>query len=115
MYMSAKSLAEKFEMSEITVRRRIEELKNENLLYGKSAVVEDGVTRVFLPAFIHYISNRRLLQHRSMRKHVPEYRPESIIKELALDKWDAVPKVTQPDKDQLREIILEVLQEGFRK
>ena len=113
MYMSAKSLAEKFEMSEITVRRRIEELKNENLLYGKSAVVEDGVTRVFLPAFIHYISNRRLLQHRSMRKHVPEYRPEIIIKQLALNQWDVVPEIT--DKEQIKDIVLQVLKERLEK
>ncbi len=113
MYMSAKSLAEKFEMSEITVRRRIEELKNENLLYGKSAVVEDGVTRVFLPAFIHYISNRRLLQHRSMRKHVPEYQPEIIIKQLALNQWDIVPEVT--DKEQIKDIVLQVLKERLEK
>ena len=114
MYLSPKSLAERFDMSEITVRRRIGEIKEEKI-YGPNVVIDDGVVRTYLPAFIHYINNRRFLTHKSMRKHVPEYQPESIIKELALDKWDTVPKVTQPDKDQIREIILEVLQEGFRK
>lgn len=114
MYLSAKSLAEKFDMSEITVRRRIDELKTENL-YGQNVVIDDGVVRVYLPAFVHYITNRRFLQHRSMRKHVPEYRPETIIKELALNQWDVEPEETKPDKTQIKEIVLEILQEGLMK
>lgn len=113
MYMSAKSLAEKFEMSEITVRRRIEELRNEDLMYGKSAVIDDGCVRAYLPAFIHYISNRKLFQHRSMRKHVPEYQPEIIIKQLALNQWDIVPEVT--DKEQIKELVRQVLREGLKQ
>lgn len=88
-------------------------MKDEGI-YGKNAVIYDGVIRAFLPAVIHYMRNRKFLSRKNMRKFVPAYDPDEIIRELALNEWGAEP-VKQPelDKELVKELLREVLREGI--
>lgn len=111
MYLSVNSLAKRFDLSQVTIRRRIDEMRNEPL-YGKSAVLDDGAVRVYLPAFVHYLQNRRLLHQKNLRKTVT-YDPKEIIRQMALDEWGATSVPTEPDKEKIKELLREIIREGI--
>lgn len=109
MYASVKLLSEQFDLSQVTIRRRIDEMKNQSSFYGRNAILDDGSIRVFLPAFLHFLENRRFFARKNLRKCVSEYDPQKIIRQLALDEWGATSVPTEPDREQIREVVIEIL------
>lgn len=80
IYASKGDLADMLGISKGTVQNRLEEIKSEKRYTMKDrAVIEDGnIVRINLLVFLDYMTNRRWLMDKNLRKRVPPYNPEEV-------------------------------------
>lgn len=83
-YMNKKRLAETFDISKATVQQRCGELETSGR-YGPYAVLRDGqIVLINVLCFIDWMKYRRLWLDKNLKKYVPEYEPEAIVKQMGM-------------------------------
>lgn len=81
--MSVKDVCEQFGISDRTARKHMKEIEQNRDRYGDYAVMGEGaLKRVNFLAFTDYWKFRKMLADRNTRKHVPEYNPQEVAREL---------------------------------
>lgn len=81
--MSVKGICEQFGISDRTARKHMKEIEQNRDRYGDYAVMGEGaLKRVNFLAFTDYWKFRKMLADRNARKHVPEYNPQEVAREL---------------------------------
>lgn len=111
MYKSQADLAEDFNLHVRTITSRIKEMRVMERYHG--AVVDDGnIIRCYYPAFVDYMTNRRRLRDKNLKKTVPDYDPKRIIAELGLSEKTDMP-CPVPNKETIKSILKEILMEGI--
>lgn len=84
-YMPKKRIAEEFGISKSTVYVRMKEIDEEikSGRYNEFAIIEDGnIVLINVLVFIDFLTYRSRLKEKNMRKYVPEFRPDKIIRML---------------------------------
>lgn len=116
-YLTQKELSEEFGLAQKTVTSRLKEIRAMRDRYKTWSIIDDGnIVLVFVPAFVDYMANRRMLMDKNMAKHVAPYKPAEVIRELGMDVWGNAPVETkEPEisKDIIKELVREVLLEGL--
>lgn len=81
--MTVKGITEQFHISDRTARKHMKEIEANRERYGDYAVMGEGVLkRVNFLAFTDYWKWKKLLADKNGRKHVPEYNPQEIAREM---------------------------------
>lgn len=84
-YMPKQQLADEFHISKGTVYNRTKEIEEEirRGRYSEYAVISDGkIVLVNVLVFIDYLKYRRRLADKNLRKYVPAFRPDELIKSI---------------------------------
>lgn len=81
--MSVKGICEQFHISDRTARKYMKEIETNRDRYGEFAIMGEGpLKRVNYMAFTDYWKFKKMLADKNARKHVPEYNPQEIAREL---------------------------------
>lgn len=81
--MTIKKICEQFSVTDRTARKHMKEIENLTERYGDYAVMGEGaLKRVNFLAFTDYWKWKKLLADKNGKKHVPEYNPREIAREL---------------------------------
>lgn len=116
-YLTQMELCEEFGLGRKAVSSRLKEIRALKSRYGSRSIIDDGnIVLVFVPAFVDYMSNRRMLLDKNISKYVEPYRPGEIIQELGMHEWGTAPvepKEPEISKDTIKELVREVLLEGL--
>lgn len=81
--MTVKGITEQFHISDRTARKHMKEIEANRERYGDYAVMGEGaLKRVNFLAFTDYWKWKKLLADKNGRKHVPEYNPQEIAREM---------------------------------
>lgn len=81
-YMTMKRLGEEFSMSNTTINRRLDGIRNEieRGRYSPYSILDSGNILVNVYVFIDYLKYRKSLETENLRKHVPKFNPDEIMK-----------------------------------
>lgn len=81
-YLPKKRLEEEFSMSKMTVNRRIDGIRHEieKGRYSPYALLDSGNLLVNAYVFVDYLKYRKMLSDKNMRKYVPEFKPDEIMR-----------------------------------
>ena len=81
-YMPIKRLREEFDMSNTTIARRLDGIRDEieRGRYSPYSILDSGSILVNVYVFIDYLKYRKALESESMRKYVPTFKPDEIMK-----------------------------------
>ena len=116
-YLTQMELCEEFGLGRKAVVTRLKEIRALRSRYGSKAILDDGnIVLVYVPAFVDYMSNRRMLLDKNISKYVEDYKPGQIIRELGMHEWGSAPeepKEPEISKDTIKELVREVLLEGL--
>ena len=116
-YLTQIELGKEFSMNRKTVASRLKEIRALKDRYGTRCIIDDGnIVLVYVPAFVDYMANRRMLLDKNVSKFAAPYRPAEIIRELGMNAWGNAPVETKEpeiDKDTIKELVREVLLEGL--
>lgn len=81
--MNVKGICEQFHISDRTARKHMKEIEENHERYGNYAVMGEGaLKRVNYLAFTDYWKYKNMLADKNARKHVPDYNPQQVAKEL---------------------------------
>ena len=84
-YQPKQQIADEFHISKSTVYSRMKEIAVEvqNGRYDDYAIIEDGnIVLINVLVFIDFLTYRKRLQSKNLRKHVPPFRPDILIKDI---------------------------------
>ena len=84
-YMKKDGIAEEFHISKSTVVNRLREIEQEmeKGRYGDFSIIQDGnILLINVLVFIDFLTFRKRLQNKNLRKNVPAYSPEKIMREM---------------------------------
>lgn len=86
-YRQQGDVAEFFGLGKTTVYERVKEIKGEiGKRYNEHAVIQDGnIVLVNILVFVDYMTYRRRLRDKNMRKYVPEYDAKLVARQMAID------------------------------
>lgn len=80
--MPIKRLREEFSMSNTTINRRLDGIRNEieRGRYSPYSILDSGSILVNMYVFIDYLKYRKSLESENLRKYVPAFNPDEIMK-----------------------------------
>lgn len=84
-YMKKDGIAEEFHISPQTVRNRLKEIEQEvkKGRYSDHAVIQDGnILLINVLVFLDYLTYRRQLMNKNLRKNVPAFRPDILMRDM---------------------------------
>lgn len=81
-YMPIKRMGKEFSMSNTTINRRLDGIRREieRGRYSPYSILDSGSILVNIYVFIDYLKYRKVLESETMRKHVPAFKPDEIMK-----------------------------------
>lgn len=83
-FTTIQSAAERFQVTEKTIRNLLEEMEQFRGRYGAFSIGSGKLKRVNLLALADYWQYREQLQEPNLKKHIPEYNPAAIARDLRL-------------------------------
>lgn len=84
-YMKKETLAEEMHICKGTVVNRLREIENEimNGRYSDYAIIQDGnILLINVLVFIDFLTYRKRLLNKNLRKNVPPFRPDIIARDI---------------------------------
>lgn len=84
-YMKKEGIAQEFHISKGTVVNRMKEIEQEiqKGRYGAHSLIQDGnIVLINVLVFVDFLTYRQKLLDKNLRKHVPEYRPDVVMREI---------------------------------
>ena len=83
--MRKEGIAKEFHISKGTVVNRMREIEKEIELgrYGAHTLIQDGnIVLINVLVFLDFLTYRQRLLNKNLRKSVPEYRPDVVMREM---------------------------------
>lgn len=84
-YLKKEGIAQEFHVSKGTVTNRVHEIEEEMRKgrYSEYSLIQDGnILLINVLVFIDFMTYRKRLLNKNLRKNVPPYCPEKIVREV---------------------------------